>query len=145
MTWLSRRLLGGGPVSSDADGKSEASPDKLKADGRLLERLTVTEEGTELPIAGRGEFRGEFRGVLRGVLCGGGSFDRAEWTRSSIFCIRLRRLFIWWSDSDRAIAVGWKLVRVLGGFIDLASEAAVLLPEAIEGTLVCLEDADLAP
>lgn len=80
MTWLSRRLLGGGPVSSDADAdaKSEASPDKLNADGRLLERLTVTEEGTELPIAGRGELRGEFRGVLRGVLCGGGSFDRAE-------------------------------------------------------------------
>jgi hypothetical protein len=55
----------------------------LIAEGRLLERRSVTDAGT----AARGE--------LFGVLCGGGSFDRALWTRSSIFCIRLRRLFIW--------------------------------------------------
>lgn len=107
----------------------------LIADGRLLVRLTVTEAGTEVLLAERGE--------LRGVLCGGGNFDRAECTRSSIFCIRLRKLFIWWRDSDRAMTVGWKLVRGLGGFIDLASEAAVLLPDVTEGPRVCPDAAVL--
>jgi hypothetical protein len=77
------------------------------------------------------------------VLCGG-SFDRALWTRSSIFCIRLRRLFIWWSDSERAMTP--EFVRSRGVFKDLTSEGAVLLtPEMIEGTLVCLADTALEP
>jgi hypothetical protein len=76
--WLLWRLIAGGPASSDPEYE-----DVLIADGRLLERRSVTDEGT----AARGE--------LFGVLCGGGSFDRALWTRSSIFCIRLRKLFIW--------------------------------------------------
>lgn len=76
----SRRLIVGGLASSDPENEFA---DALIAEGRLLERLSVMDEGTEA------------RGELRGVLCGGGSFDRALWTRSSIFCIRFRRLFIW--------------------------------------------------
>lgn len=109
--------------------------DGLIADGRLLVRRSVIDAGTLAPLPVRGE--------LRGVLCGG-SFDLAEWTRSSIFCMRLRRLFIWLSDSERAMTVGWKLVRGHCGFADLASEAAAVLPAASDGPLVCLDNA-LAP
>jgi hypothetical protein len=80
LIWLLWRLIGGGPASSEPENEGV---DVLIAEGRLLERRSVTDEGTE------------DRGELFGVLCGGGSFDRALWTRSSIFCIRLRRLFIW--------------------------------------------------
>lgn len=81
--WLSRRVLLGGRASSDVG--SEVIEVVSIAEGRLLVRLTVTEDGM-LPAA---------RGELRGVLCGGGSFERAEWTRSSIFFMRLRSVFIW--------------------------------------------------
>ena len=60
---------------------------------RFLERR-VTEEG--MAVAGVGAWvpnaeveRGEARG---GVLTGPGSLDRADWTRSSRFCILERRL-----------------------------------------------------
>jgi hypothetical protein len=43
--------------------------DALIADGRLLVRRSVTDDGMVVPLAARGE--------LRGVLLGG-SFDRAE-------------------------------------------------------------------
>jgi hypothetical protein len=58
--------------------------------------------------------------------------------------MRLRRLFIWLSDSERAMTVGWKLVRGQEGFADLASEADERLPAANEGPLVCLDNV-LAP
>jgi hypothetical protein len=133
LTWLSRRPLSG---TESSDPVFEVM-DVLIADGRLLVRRSVTDDGTKAPPAVRGEFRG--------VFCDGGSFDLAEWTRSSIFCMRLRRLFIWLSDSERAITVGWKLVRGQFGFTDLVSEAAMLLPEASDVPLVCLEDTCLAP
>ena len=78
--WLLWRLIVGGPPAS-WDPEYEGV-DVLIAEGRLLERRSVTDEGTTA------------RGELFGVLFGGGSFDRALWTRSSIFCIRLRKLFI---------------------------------------------------
>jgi hypothetical protein len=53
--------------------------------------------------------------------------------------MRLRRLFIWLRDSERAMTVGWKLVRGQLGFADLASEAAEMLPAAKDGPLVCLD------
>jgi len=121
----------GGPASSDPENEGAEA---LIAEGRLLDRRSVTDEGTEA------------RGELRGVLCGGGSFDRALWTRSSIFCIRLRRPFIWASDSERGILPGWMVERSNGVFMDLTSDGAVLLPpEIIEGTLVCLADTALDP
>jgi hypothetical protein len=127
LTWLSLRLLKG----TDSSDPVFEVIDALIADGRLLVRRSVTEDGTDALLPVRGE--------LRGVLLGG-SFDLAECTRSSIFCMRLRRLFIWLSDSERAMTVGWKLVRGQTGFVDLASEAATLLPEAREGALMCLDN-----
>lgn len=37
--------------------------------------------------------------------CGAGSFDRAECTRSSIFCMRPRRALIWCRESERGSAL----------------------------------------
>lgn len=145
--WLSRLLLlGGRAVSSSSCGASDVVEGVAMFDGRLLVRLTVMEDGM---LASRCwlnalAVRGEFRGV---VLLGGGNFDRAECTRSSIFCMRLRRLFIWYSDSERgreSRPLGLLgLVRV-GGFIAFASEVAALELDASDGPRACLVVTPLA-
>lgn len=127
---LSRVVVGGGPSS---DIGSEAT-EGLMEEGRLLERRTVMEEGSAEPAPARGELRGELRGV---VLRPGGSLERAECTRSSIFCMRLRRLFIWLRDSERGMPSDRKLGRDLGGFMDLESVAVELLLGASDGFLLC--------
>lgn len=81
LTWLSRRV----PSGAESSEPVFEVIDALIAEGRLLVRRSVTDDGIEAPLPVLGE--------LRGVWLGG-SFDRAEWTRSSIFCMRLRRLFI---------------------------------------------------
>lgn len=107
--------------------------------GRRMLRRSVTE-------VGRGSFcvvgpvlvfvRGEFFGVM---FLGAGNLERADCTRSSIFCILPRRLRIWSSESERGRAsivpkvLGLALIRGLaGGFIARTSDV-VRLPEVIDG------------
>lgn len=100
--------------------------------GRFMLRRTVTDEG--MPSLNPGPVRGDPRGVP-----GAGSFDRAECTRSSIFCILPMRPLIWYKESERGSFSGALLARVLGllgGF--MVPETAVLLLEAKEGPLECL-------
>lgn len=66
----------------------------------LLLRIVIL-AGTELPVID--ESRGEARGVMLflGVpLVDGGSFERTEWTLSSIFCILPIRPLIWYNEPD---------------------------------------------
>nr|POF22169.1 hypothetical protein CFP56_36254 [Quercus suber] len=109
--------------------------------GRLPVRRTVIDEG--ILSACRGErvmFRGEPRGV---VSLGAGNLDLAEWTRSSILAIRLRRPLICNRDSDLGSGSCVMLGRVtgrdlnVGGCMDFASDVAPLLLEAFEGPRAC--------
>jgi len=82
--------------------------------------------------------RGEFLGVM---FLGAGNFERADCTRSSIFCILPLRFRIWSSESERGRAsvvpkvLGLALIRGLaGGFIARTSEVVRLL-EVIDGPL----------
>jgi hypothetical protein len=80
------RLLG---VSG---ARSDVSPfcEPILLGGRLTLRRIVTEDGSASPSAAPA--RGEPFGVL--LPLGAGSFDLAECTRSSIFCILPLRLLI---------------------------------------------------
>ena len=126
------------PVSDAASEVPSAFEPKLLVGRRMLLRM-VTEDGRLSPSAE--PVRGEFLGV---PPLGAGSFDRADWTRSSIFCILPRRLLIWCSESDRgrpsdARVLGREIGRVLGtgGFIAFASDCAVP-DDAVDGPRVCL-------
>ena len=85
---LLSRLLG---VST---ARSEASPicDPIVLGGLLTLRRIVTEDGRVSATAGPTAALGEPLGVV--LPRGAGSFDLAECTRSSIFCIRPLRLLI---------------------------------------------------
>jgi hypothetical protein len=126
------RLLGERGASSA--GFSETANGVAILDGLLLVRRTVTEAGM-LWLPSTLPARGEPRGVVFEV---GGRRERAVCTRSSIFCIRERRLFICMSDSERGrTSEDWRLGRVLGlvrggGLIGLASEVATLVLDAID-------------
>lgn len=75
LMWLCDSLR---PTMSSVSGVSTDDP--VTEDSRFEVLLTVTDEG----IA-----PGDARGV---VSRGAGNFDLADWTRSSIFCMRSRRL-----------------------------------------------------
>ena len=88
--WLSRRAVlsavGAGAALSAATSFEVATEDTPLPLGRFMLLRIVTEAGRCSP-AGRGEPVG-----VR--VPGGGSFERAECTRSSIFCMRPRRALI---------------------------------------------------
>lgn len=130
LKWLSLRAPPLGDASSASSSCS--TDDVVLALGRFMLRRTVTDEG--MPSLNPGPVRGDPRGVP-----GAGSFDRAECTRSSIFCILPMRPLIWYKESERGSFSGALLARVLGllgGF--MVPETAVLLLEAKEGPLECL-------
>jgi hypothetical protein len=102
------RLLGRLPLASrEPDGmpkESRLTPDSVKPltdeafeapDARFLVLRTVTVFGMWWPSAL------PLRGLARGgVLVGAGSFDRAEYTRSSSFCILPISPRIWYKEPD---------------------------------------------
>ena len=57
--------------------------------------------------------RGDARG---GVVVGAGSFERADWTRASSFCILPISPRIWYREPDRGVSV---VVHVMLGLDDL--------------------------
>jgi len=63
---------------------------------RLLRTVTVAGMWLSAAEPDRGDARG-------GVAVGAGSLDRAEWTRSSSFCILPISPRIWWSEPDRGM------------------------------------------
>lgn len=135
--WLMRLAPSLGDVSPSSSCSTE---DVVLPLGRLLLRLTVTDEGILSPNAE--PVRGDPRGVP-----GAGSFDRAECTLCSIFCILPMSPLIWCSDSDRGnlsgALLGRAILGLLGGFI--VPDIAVLVLDASEGPLVCRGRPPLVP
>lgn len=134
LTWLSRLLAVSGGIS---DKPSTCEPRLLL--GRLMLLRVVTEAGRLSPSSER--VLGDPFGV-RFFDCGG-NLDRADCTRSSIFCIRPLRLRIWYSESDRGrFGTPMLLSRETwrgfgGGFIALTSGVTALTLDAVEGPRAC--------